>query len=355
MISAILGEMKLRKDEMENESIDTIYFGGGTPSILKAQSWQSLFDGLSKYVSISSQNEITVEANPEDINQSFIENLGRFPVSRISLGVQSFDEKSLKLLGRAHSHEQAKQSIIMLKELGSYSLNVDLIFGLPGRELRSLESDLELLEVLEPNHISAYSLTIEKQTKLGRLFDKKEFIPLSDEGYLKEYQLIHNTLAEAGYLHYEISNYCKPDSMSLHNSSYWTGKPYIGLGPSAHSFRNGIRSWNIPNNGKYISEIRNGILPIESEELTPEEAHNEKLMLKLRTIEGINLESWEREYGYNLYLENKSQIKQFVKAKWVELKGDNLNLSIEGWFRSDEIVANLFLEDGELNKKLNDF
>jgi len=344
MVEAIGKEIALKGTRSEKEKISTIYFGGGTPSILPERDVEELVKTIRSHFDLSEIKEFTFELNPEHASKSYLNAIIEIGIDRISLGIQTFSDKALVKLNRGHNNKMALEAIENIKMLGLKNFNLDLIFGLPFVNANSFQRDLDRLIEINPPHISAYSLTIEPKTKFGNDW-KKGVIQISrDEDYWSQFLHTHNSLTKKKYSHYEISNYCKPGFESVHNQNYWREKPYIGIGPSSHSFNGNFRSWNISSNHKYIMALKENTIPEESEKRDQLMMANERILTSLRTSRGLNLNSFEKEFQTDL---RKSAAKFFeaplnndlwnIKDKW-------LNLTLKGWFQSDDIISQLFLD-----------
>src|SRR5690606_29511971 len=299
MIQALAKEIVMRKDEVQDE-VETIYFGGGTPSVLSTEELRFLIELVYNNYGVITQPEITFEANPDDLSVDNIRDLARLPINRLSIGIQSFFEEDLQLMNRAHNATQAKQC---LEEAIKYfdNITIDLIYGIPNmsdeRWLKNIETTLSF----DIPHISSYALTVEPKTALKRLIEKGEIPQPKEEFAERHFFLLVETLTKKGFVHYELSNFGKEGYFSKNNTGYWLGKKYIGIGPSAHSYNGTHRSWNITNNSIYIKEINNGNLPSESEELTVSDRYNEYVMTGLRTIWGVSLDKIKVDFGQEYY------------------------------------------------------
>lgn len=288
-VEALEQEIELRCDEWR-EGVRTVYVGGGTPSQLPA----ATIVGLLQRIGIERAEEITVELNPGDVDRAYLDTLRQGGVNRISMGVQSFHDERLRLIGRRHTAEQAIDAVKMIREAGFDNLSLDLIYGLPGQTMSEWEEDIDQLLALQPEHISTYCLQWEEGTQLTKMVEQGMVEPVDEEIEMAMYDRLSERLAQAGYEHYEVSNYALKGYRSRHNSSYWHDIPYVGLGAAAHSYDGHIRRWNIADLDRYIAQIKEagktGVLPYEFERLTDAEQYNERVMLSLRTIEGIKEE-----------------------------------------------------------------
>ena len=296
MLKALTQELKLRKDEFKNDNVETIYFGGGTPSVLNVSEIELLIGSVYKNYKVSSDPEITLEANPDDLSKSKIEELSNSPINRLSIGIQSFFEEDLKLMNRAHSAEEAI-NVLSLATKYFDNISIDLIYGMPNMSNERWKENIEKAISFKVPHISSYALTVEPRTALANFVKKGLIKPVADEVAQEHFNILNDCLQQAGYDSYEISNFGKPDYFSKNNSAYWQQKKYIGIGPSAHSFDGHKRGWNINNNSKYIKAITSKELPMEVEVLSTTDKYNEYVMTGLRTIWGVSLERIRIEFG----------------------------------------------------------
>jgi len=300
MILALAREIALRKNEAESEVIETIYFGGGTPSILQIADLRFLIDEVYKNYNVVENPEITVEANPDDLTEERIIELSNNRVNRLSIGIQSFFEDDLKMMNRAHNSNEASKCLeIAAKYFDNISL--DLIYGIPGMSNAKWKQNIEKALSYNIPHISSYALTVEPKTALETFIKKGIIKEPNDEVAQEHFHILVETLQENGFIHYELSNFGKENYFSKNNSSYWLGKKYIGIGPSAHSYNGISRSWNIANNSLYVKFIQENKLPLTSEKLTKEDSYNEYIMTGLRTIWGVSLERIESEFGQEFF------------------------------------------------------
>ena len=340
LVDALCKELLLRKGEISGE-IETIYFGGGTPSLLTSEELQQIFDTVFSNFKVTEDPEITLEANPDDLSEEKLKMLATSPVNRLSIGVQSFFEEDLKMMNRAHNENEALKSIQLARNYFD-NISIDLIYGIPGmsneRWLQNLNTALELGV---PN-ISSYALTVEPKTVLKKLIEKGKISPVDEDAAKRHYELMIEVLENAGFENYEFSNFGKPGYFSQNNTAYWFGKPYLGIGPSAHSFDGNNRKWNINNNILYLKAIEKGEIPAEAEELTVTDKYNEYVMTRLRTKWGISLEEVRENFGteYQEYLIKEAQ--PFLQDKMLEKKDDHLHISKKAKFLSDGIAADLF-------------
>lgn len=341
VIDAICSELVLRKKEL-NGTVETIYFGGGTPSLLSSEELMQLFETIQEHYVLSENPEITLEANPDDLSEATLEAFSRSPINRLSIGIQSFFEEDLKLMNRAHTAEEALTCIEMATHYFPNS-SIDLIYGIPGMRVERWIQNLDTALKLNVPHLSCYALTVEPKTAL-ETFIKKGIVPaVEDAVAAAHYEHLLEKTEAAGYENYEFSNFSKPGFHSRNNTGYWMGKPYLGVGPSGHSYDGNCRSWNVNNNTKYIKAIEAGTLPLEREELSARDRYNEYVMTRLRTMGGISLEEVAEGFGseYKTYL--LKQAEQHLKNKLLFVEDARLKVTRKGKFLSDGIASDLFL------------
>ena len=314
MIQALCTEIKLRKGEFLNETIQTIYFGGGTPSICSTQEINRILDTVYTNFKVANHPEITLEANPDDLTLEKIKALSQTKINRLSIGVQSFYEADLQLMNREHNAQEALRSITIAKEFFN-NISIDLIYGIPGMHNSQWQENLHKAIDLNIPHISSYALTVEPNTALEKHIQKGISPPVSDASAEAHYQILVKTLEKAGYINYEFSNFGKEGFFSQNNTAYWKGKKYLGIGPSAHSFNGKERSWNIANNSLYIKGIQNNTRSYESETLNTTNQYNEYIMTGLRTIWGVSLTKITSDYGSNYTEHLLKMIQKHLKNK----------------------------------------
>ncbi|MEY8869313.1 radical SAM family heme chaperone HemW [Meridianimaribacter flavus] len=341
MLSALKVELILRKNEMKNTTIETIYFGGGTPSILKVEDIEWLISLIKIDYQVSETAEITLEANPDDLNLEYLKALSKSSVNRLSIGIQSFFEDDLKLMNRAHNANEAKTCLEQATQYFN-NISIDLIYGIPGSTNERWIENIDTALGFNIPHISSYALTVEPKTALEHFIKKGIIANVDDDLANEQFHILIEKLNQNGFVHYELSNFGKEGFFSRNNSAYWKGKPYLGIGPSAHSFDGTTRGWNINNNSKYIKSILNHELPIETETLTVTDAYNEYVMTGLRTIWGVSLDKVERDFGkdYKSYL--LSQADNHLKNELLYIEEDKLLVTKKGKFLSDGIASDLF-------------
>ena len=345
MIAALNKEIELTvllNNNDKKEIIDTIYFGGGTPSLLTGNEINSLMTSLKSNYSINDTVEITLEANPDDINREKLIEWKNAGVNRLSIGVQSFKEKDLEWMNRAHNNNQALDCLLLAKEAGFNNLSADLIYGTPGLTDEEWKINVGQLINLDIPHIACYALTVESNTALKKMIDLKKKKDVNTDEQANQFLVLMKWMKEAGYEHYEISNFAKPGFRSRHNSSYWQGKTYIGIGPSAHSYDAKSRRWNVANNVLYIQSIQKNIIPFEEEKLTDVQRLNEYIMTSLRTIEGIDLKVIENNFSIKDRNRIENTANDYIKRKLVINKNENFVLTEEGKLFADGIAADLF-------------
>ena len=325
-----------------NDKISTIYFGGGTPTVLTEKELNTIIENILKKFDVEKNIEITVEANPDDLTETKISSLSNSVINRISIGVQSFIDKELKSMNRAHDSKKAIKSIEMAKKYFQ-NISIDLLYGLPDSTLESCNHNLDLIQKFDLNHISAYALTIEPKTAL-QSYLKKSIIEMPDEQLVyDQFKLINERLTKTGFINYEVCSFAQKDFFSQNNSAYWLRKKYIGIGPSAHSFDGNFRSWNISNNKKYIDHINQGLSYFKKEKLTRIDHYNEYIMTGLRTIWGISTEYIESNFNANFKNYFLEKIQKHIVQKNVKIKNNVYLTTNSGRFLADGIASDLFL------------
>ncbi|WP_223266514.1 radical SAM family heme chaperone HemW [Gelidibacter gilvus] len=341
LVNALAKELVLRKDEFKNQNVETIYFGGGTPSLLSIEELQFLIDEVYKNYKVSENPEITIEANPDDLTHQKLNDYAASPINRLSIGIQSFFEEDLKLMNRAHNSDEAKKC---LEEATKHfdNISIDLIYGIPGMSNERWIQNLEIALAFNIPHISSYALTVEPKTALATFIKKGIIKNVDDDLAQEQFHIMIEKLEAAGFIHYELSNFGKPGYFSRNNSAYWQGKPYLGIGPSAHSFDGKHRGWNVRNNSKYIQSLNENVIPIETETLSTTDKYNEYVMTGLRTIWGVSIEKVEKEFGelYKNYLLEQSQ--KHIIRQLLYLDDGKLLVTKKGKFLSDGIASDLF-------------
>ncbi len=336
-------EIFLRKYELQNKNLQSLYFGGGTPSILSTDEINSLIDEVLKYFSFENDIEITLEANPDDLDKNFLKGLSNTPVNRLSIGTQSFFDEDLKLMNRAHNASEAEGSIKRAQDFGFENLSIDLIYGSPNSGFEIWKENLNKTIALEVPHISSYALTVEPKTALNDWILKGKVANPREEEQNKEFYYLSDFLKDNGFEHYEVSNFAKPGFYSRHNSAYWKYKEYLGIGPSAHSYNgNDIRSWNVANNQQYIKKLNANIPATETEILSQEDQFNEMIMIGLRTIWGVDLESLNNKFSNKILEHFQNEIRQKINEE-VLIENNHLKIPEKHWFMADGIASDLFI------------
>ena len=342
-IAALLKEISIQKDYLENEPVETVYFGGGTPSLLNIEDLLLIIEKIKSVFSISPGTEITLEANPDDITEQKLLEWKKIGINRLSIGIQSFFEEDLKWMNRAHTAQQAIDNLQLAKKYFD-NITIDLIYGTPQLTNEKWKQNVETAISLNIPHLSCYALTVEPKTPLDKMIQEHKIEAINPDKQSEQFLLLMQWLGDAGYEHYEISNFAKTGWRSRHNSSYWsTGaggqrKKYLGLGPSAHSFNGTERRWNVSNNNIYTTSINKDIIPFEKEELTATQKLNEYIMTSLRTIEGLKLDNIENPESLKL----QSESKKYIDSGLMKLENNSLILTRKGKLLADGIAAGLF-------------
>ncbi len=341
MVNAICLELILRKNEIL-EPIETIYLGGGTPSLLDQVELELIFKTIYSNYSVLENAEVTLEANPDDLTLDKIITLSKSKINRLSIGIQSFDDNDLLLMNRVH---QSKDAIESLQNAQKYfkNISIDLIYGMPYSTLQDWQKNIEMALSFNIPHISCYALTVEPQTALEKMIETQKITPISDEIAHKQFMFLIEILEKNGFIHYEMSNFGKEGFFSQNNTAYWTGKKYLGIGPSAHSFDQIKRSWNIANNLLYIKKINDGILPQEFEILTQKDLYNEYLMTSLRTMKGISLAKISKDFGTEILNQLIKNAQKYLDLNLLIIENDFLKTTNKGKFLLDGIISDLFL------------
>ena len=344
-VAALLKEMEGRRDYIGTASVETVYFGGGTPSLLTEEELQQIMGRIRELFPLTPDAEITLEANPDDITSSGkLKAWKQAGINRLSIGIQSFWEEDLQWMNRAHDAAQAVNSIRMAQDEGLDNISVDLIYGGPTLPDDHWEKNVTQAIASGIPHLSCYALTVEPRTALDKMIHQKKKAAVNSDDQARQFLLLMRWLAAAGYEHYEISNFALSGHRSRHNSSYWQGKPYLGLGPSAHSYNGSSRQWNIANNTQYIDGISAGKLLFEKEELTRIQQLNEYIMISLRTMEGCDLQRVSDQFGETAASELRAQAGPYVHGGNIQLSDSRLVLTQEGKLLADGIAADLFFD-----------
>ncbi|MFV0536779.1 MAG: radical SAM family heme chaperone HemW [Dysgonomonas sp.] len=344
-VSALCREIELRKDYIGDEIIETIYFGGGTPSQLTKDDFEQIFASIFRNFKVSEYAEITMEANPDDLNDKYLQMIREFPFNRLSIGIQSFDDSELLFLKRRHSSQKAKEAVESAKSIGFNNISIDLMYGLPNQTLDIWNKNLNEALALDIQHISSYHLIYEQGTRLYRLFKLGDVKAVDEDLSVEMFSIMIDKLSSAGFEHYEISNFAKNKLYSKHNSSYWLGKKYLGLGPAAHSFDGQNRAWNIPSISKYVEGINLEKLPLEIEYLDKNTRYNDFILTGMRTMWGVNLKELERLFGSQRKEYCLKSVQKYVNQGFANQSDDKLKLTREGIFISDGIMSDLMWVD----------
>lgn len=344
-IQALCRELKERKEYLEGAIIETVYLGGGTPSQLSEEDFRMLFSTLEKAYDLSHLQEVTLEANPDDLTESYLSMLRSFPFNRISMGIQTFDDPMLKALNRRHTASQAIRAVEACRHIGFHNLSIDLIYGLPGETPERWQQDLQQAISLNVPHISAYHLIYEKGTPIYQQLQQRHITEVDEENSLLFFTTLIDTLTAAGYEHYEISNFCQPNMHSRHNTSYWKGISYLGCGPAAHSFNGTSREWNVASLETYMSSMEQGKRAFELEERDLTTRYNEYIITSLRTRWGLSMEEIEKEFGAQLQSYCLRLATPYLENGQLELHNNYLRLTRKGIFVSDSIMSDLLSID----------
>jgi oxygen-independent coproporphyrinogen-3 oxidase len=345
-LSALEKEIELQKNFFEKESstiINTIYFGGGTPSLLSYDELAVIFEKLNKYFTISPTAEITLEANPDDLNSAKLKELANSPINRLSIGIQSFYEDDLKWMNRAHNAEQAISSVKGAQDKGLENITIDLIYGVPTLDNSKWKNNLQKAFELSVPHVSAYCLTVEPRTALADMIKKKKVLNINEQQSIEHFSILVNEMKQHNFVQYEISNFCKNEKYSKHNSNYWKGESYLGLGPSAHSFDGKNRQWNVSNNALYINSLTNNKIPFELEELSEKQRYNEYILTSLRTMWGTSLNHIEKAFGEEYVQHCLKEAQVYFSNLDLMEQEKKLLLTDKGKLIADKIASDLFI------------
>ena len=345
MMSAMDRELQLREDFLGTNRVETLYFGGGTPSMIPVAYLRQLIHRTHALFEVQNDAEITLEANPDDINELTLAAWQEIGINRLSIGIQTFNDERLKFLNRAHSSLEAIQAVQLAKKQGFHNLTCDLIYALPPNSMEKWKIDLETMLKLEVPHLSLYGLTVEPETVFGKWKEKGKFEEVSESANADQYAYAIDVLTRSGYEHYEVSNFCKPGMYSRHKSAYWLQKPYLGIGPGAHSYDGGSRSFTIRNNTLYISSLEKEILPLEMEQLSPVQRANEYMLTRIRTQFGIDPNQISAIAGVNFMKDFGHQIQNWMDAELMVKEGSIFRLTSQGMMNADEITLKLFLDE----------
>jgi oxygen-independent coproporphyrinogen-3 oxidase len=342
MVNAICHEIDLRHQYLADNELQSIYFGGGTPSILSKAHLNQIFATILKNFTLTKGVEITLEANPDDLTETQLLAIKQTPINRLSIGVQSFFDADLKWMNRAHNALQAQQAVEFAKKIGFHNITIDLIYGTPGLTNQNWLRNIETAIGLGVNHISSYALTVEPKTALASFIEKGKYTDTNDEQAAEQFDILVNTLVENGFIHYEISNFGKAGFLAQHNGNYWKGKQYLGIGPSAHSFNIQSRSWNVANNQQYLIALQSNNLPITVEILSKKDQLNEYIMTGLRTIWGCDLNYIESHFGVKQVERILKLAEKFIAQQLLNTENNILKTTAKGKFLADGLAADLF-------------
>lgn len=342
MINAILKEVELSKDYLRNGTIETIYFGGGTPSLLDSDDIKRIIDQLSRFHSIQSDAEVTLEANPDDLSRHKVEELRKTDISRFSIGIQSFFDEDLLYMNRAHNSNDAHASVKRVQDAGFENITIDLIYGTPTMDDNRWKSNINTTIEMQIPHISCYNLTVEPKTALDSFIRKGKLKQVDEEQSAGQFEILMRKMIDNGFDHYEISNFAKPGYYSRHNSNYWKGIPYLGIGPSAHSYDGTVRRSNIANNAAYIKAIENDQIPFDVENLSADQKYNEYILISMRTIWGTDLLEIQK-MGTNYVLHFESKIQQMLERELVCKHEWIFTLTDKGKLMADYIAMEVFI------------
>ena len=345
MVEAICREISLQQDYLADRRLNTIYFGGGTPSLLSQEELSHILDQLQQHFEVAPEAEITLEANPDDLTPARIRELAASPVNRLSIGIQSFHDPHLQRMNRAHHAAEALAAVKNAQDAGFHNITTDLIYGIPADTHDIWLHDLQTLFDLQVQHVSCYALTIEEKTALGRWTKKGSFKPSEDEFVARQFELLVGRMQQQGFTQYEISNFCRPGFESRHNSNYWKGVHYLGLGPSAHSFNGFSRQYNLANNARYMDALEQGQLVFDRETLSLTDQANEYLLTSLRTIWGCDLNRLEQEFQVDLRRQQPAYLAELLQQGYIRIEADVLYLTDPGKLLADQITLDLFLEE----------
>lgn len=346
MLASMLREVELRADYLEDKTVHSIYFGGGTPSLLDAVDIHKFIDRVAQYFNIAPNAEITLEANPDDLDTAKVRALRQTPINRFSIGIQSFYEEDLRWMNRAHNAAEAEIAVKRVQDAGFWNITCDLIYGYPLLSDTKWQSNIQKLIDFQIPHISAYAMSVEKKTALDYFVRQGKTAPMDDDQSAAQMLVLINTLTRYGFEHYEISNFAKNGRYAQHNTNYWKGKYYLGIGPSAHSFNGSSRSWNVANNAKYRTALDRGGRFQETEVLSTQDRINEYIMTALRTMWGINLDEVEKVFGQDVCSQITREAERFLESGQLELRQNHLVLSSTGKVIADHIMSALFFVEG---------
>jgi oxygen-independent coproporphyrinogen-3 oxidase len=343
VVASLIKELKERKNFIGQEEVKTIYFGGGTPSVLNAGNISEILKEAYAQYTVNDNAEITFECNPDDLSKEYLVGLKESGVNRLSIGIQSLNDESLTWMNRSHNVTQALQAIDSAAALGFCDMSIDLIYGIPMLTEDEWRQTLKRALAMPVNHLSAYSLTLEENTPYNKLVEQKKYKKPNDDEASRHFEILLEEIKLAGWEHYEVSNFCKAGNYSKHNTAYWQNVKYLGIGPSAHSFDGKSRHWNVRSNKEYIQKIQAGESVSESEELSTKDIVNEALLTGLRTKWGVNLAEVKEQYEYDIAATNQTQIMEWQQKDWLEMKDGVLRLRADGFLFADYIASELFV------------
>lgn len=345
LLAALIKEISLQKEYLSTKNVGTIYFGGGTPSLLTATEINKIIKEITQHFQIDSKAEITIESNPDDLSDNYLKKLKATPVNRLSIGIQSFFNEDLQYMNRAHSAAESKKAIQLAQDNGFDNLSIDLIYGTPTLQDDQWIENIEKSISFKIPHVSCYSLTVEPKTALNKLIQNQKLPAVNEEKSAQHFLILMDLMKKNNFEHYEISNFCQPGQYAVHNTNYWKGRSYLGIGPSAHSFDGRSRQWNINNNTTYIKSIQENKIPFQKEVLTATQQLNEYIMTSLRTQWGCDLKKIESDWG----IQNKTQIEKtvgkYLQSKYIIIAQDVLYLTTSGKLIADSIISDLFLDE----------
>lgn len=345
MLQAMGRELEKRKEYLRGEKVSTIYFGGGTPSLLTSDEINRLTDEITRWHELSDEVEFTLEANPDDLTKEKIQQLRGTSVNRLSIGIQSFRDADLQWMNRAHTASQSDYAVKLAQDAGFSNITIDLIYSIPGMTNETWKQNLQNAIDLDVDHISAYSLTVEPRTYFGHLEKKGLLKSFPQESSQDQFLLMNRILSENGFEHYEVSNFARPGCRSKHNTSYWEGKTYLGIGPSAHSFDGESRQWNVANNAIYVRSVQGNEAYLERELLDERSRLNEYIMTGLRTSHGINLDDITQKFGIDLMSINSESIQDLIRNGKMVHEDSVLKLTVHGYLLADRIASDFFIVD----------
>jgi oxygen-independent coproporphyrinogen-3 oxidase len=343
LIIALKKELSLRIDYLDERKIDTIYFGGGTPSLLSNMQIQFLLNHCKNLFKVSMDAEITIEANPDDLDEQYLKKIHNAGINRLSIGIQTFSETGLKLMNRRHTPQQAVDAVKAAQAVGFDNISVDLIYGIPGMTNEQWQENLDRVFDLNIQHLSAYHLTYHQGTELWNRLKKGRINEIDESRSVEQFEMLINAGKTNGFIQYEISNFCLPGYYSKHNTSYWKQTEYIGVGPSAHSYNITSRQWNVASVEKYLNSINNSAVPYEKEVLSINDRFNDYVITGLRTMWGIDLSYVEKEFGENYYQHLLKSSKKYLQSSQLDIKDKHLKIKHDGIFISDTIMSDLLI------------